>query len=123
MLLVGPPATGKSTLSTTRLPGYARVNRDTLKTPEKCLAAARKALAGGQSVVIDNTNARADARRPYIELARSHSIPIRAFIMSCPREVSAHLNYFRERTAGIPHVPRVAVATFHKHYEVRLMAA
>ena len=45
ILMVGPPATGKSTLSK-RLEkeGYGRVNQDTLKTIQKCLAAAKSIL-------------------------------------------------------------------------------
>jgi bifunctional polynucleotide phosphatase/kinase len=32
--------------------GYTHVNRDTLKTPQKCLKAAEEALADGKSVVV-----------------------------------------------------------------------
>jgi hypothetical protein len=36
VLLVGPPASGKSTVAARWFAGYVRVNRDTLKTHEKC---------------------------------------------------------------------------------------
>jgi len=44
LLLVGPPASGKSTFSNKYLVpnGYERINRDTLKTVVKCKAAAKK---------------------------------------------------------------------------------
>lgn len=49
VLLIGPPASGKSTLCNTRFPlsaGYVRVNQDTLGTRPKCIAVAQAALAG-----------------------------------------------------------------------------
>ena len=32
------------------------INRDTLKTPAKCLKAANEALNAGKSIVVDSTN-------------------------------------------------------------------
>jgi bifunctional polynucleotide phosphatase/kinase len=46
------------------------INRDTLGTKEKCVKAAREALAQKQSVVIDNTNPDAASRALYV--LRSH---------------------------------------------------
>ena len=57
-MIVGPPASGKSTLARKYLAAknYVVVNRDTLKTQEKCLSHASNALKDGKSVVVDNTN-------------------------------------------------------------------
>ena len=46
VLLVGVPASGKSTFAKTYFvcEGYERINRDTLKTKEKCIKMAQKAL-------------------------------------------------------------------------------
>jgi bifunctional polynucleotide phosphatase/kinase len=56
VILVGYPASGKSTFAQFHLEseGYIRVNRDTLKSIEKCRKYARAALAQGQSVVVGN---------------------------------------------------------------------
>ncbi|CAM9862445.1 unnamed protein product, partial [Sphacelaria rigidula] len=56
VVLVGPPASGKSTLCKTRLPSHVRVNQDELSSLAKCKKAATAALKEGKSVVIDATN-------------------------------------------------------------------
>ena len=70
--MVGPPASGKSTFSERYLVphGYIRVNRDTLKTPAKCLAATKTAIKEGKNVVVDNTNPSDSARADYINEAK-----------------------------------------------------
>ncbi len=89
VVLIGPPASGKSTFWQNHLKNYVRVNRvnplliqllksnkifkDTLKTKEKCLKAAEEAINSGKNLVIDNTNPTSEDRRPYIELAKKHS--------------------------------------------------
>lgn len=72
VLFVGSPASGKSTYYKTFLEplGYVRVNQDLLKSRNACLARAREILKDGQSVCIDNTNARRDTRALWLELAK-----------------------------------------------------
>lgn len=71
IILCGFPASGKSTFAKTYLipKGYVHINRDTLKTPKKCLDATKAALGDGKSVVVDNTNPGTEARSPYIAAA------------------------------------------------------
>ena len=56
VIFVGSPGAGKSTFWQNYMPKYHRVNRDTLKTKEKCYKVADEQLTKGNSVVIDNTN-------------------------------------------------------------------
>ncbi|EFA83935.1 SAP DNA-binding domain-containing protein [Heterostelium album PN500] len=118
-LMVGWPASGKSTFSKNNFvtAGYAWVNRDTLKTPQMCLAFAEQQLKAGKSVVIDNTNPNKEARRPYIELARKYGIQVRCFMMKTDRETSYHNNYHRERTQGVKHIPSIGYAMYNKQFE------
>ena len=48
------------------------MNRDTLKTREKCLKVAEEAMVKGENVVIDNTNPAAKDRKDYIDLANKY---------------------------------------------------
>jgi bifunctional polynucleotide phosphatase/kinase len=86
VVLVGPPASGKSTLCTTLLSKYARVNQDVLKTKKKCLDTAAAFLASGKSVVVDATNKDVATRRDWIDLAASLSVPIRALVLDVTKD-------------------------------------
>ena len=56
VIFCGSPGAGKSTFWSNHMPRYERINRDTLKTKEKCFKVADEFLSKGKSVVIDNTN-------------------------------------------------------------------
>lgn len=73
VIFVGSPGSGKSTFWKNHLSSYERINRDTLKTKEKCLKVAEEAMKNGKNLVIDNTNPSAEDRKAYIQLAKSHS--------------------------------------------------
>jgi bifunctional polynucleotide phosphatase/kinase len=71
---------------------YTRVNRDTLKTKEKCLKVAEEEIKKGNSVVIDNTNPSAADRKIYIDLAIKYKIKVRCFYFDIPKDICFHLN-------------------------------
>lgn len=56
VIFCGSPGAGKSTFWKNYMPQYERVNRDTLKTKEKCYKVAEEHINNGKSVIIDNTN-------------------------------------------------------------------
>ncbi|RUS20191.1 polynucleotide kinase 3 phosphatase-domain-containing protein [Endogone sp. FLAS-F59071] len=97
VVLVGYPACGKSQFASRWLvpKGYVYVNQDTLKTKDKCVAAATKAVKEGKSVVIDNTNPDSVTRSAYIDLAKSHHIPARCFWFVAPEALARHNNAYR----------------------------
>jgi len=102
LIFVGQPASGKSSFAKKHLEpkGYVWVNRDTLKTPEKCLKACGQALESGKSVVIDNTSPEPAARASYINLAKKKGIPVRCFRFDLTRELANHLNFYREKVTN-----------------------
>ena len=121
VVMVGYPGSGKSFFTEKELEqrgGYTRVNRDTLKTKEKCLKVAEEALAAGHSVVIDNTNPDVEARAPYLALAKRYKVPVRAFVMQTTFDEAMHNNMFREVISNgeNEHVPSVVYYTFRKKY-------
>jgi len=121
VVMVGMPASGKSSFSKKYLvsQGYEWVNRDTLKTPEKCLKVAGTALENGKCVVIDNTNPDKASRAKYISLARKHNVPCRCFVMTTPRVLAEHLNAYRVTlSGGKTHlIPGVAYNVFEGKFE------
>lgn len=117
VVFCGFPAAGKSTFAKTHfLPhGYVHINRDQLKTKEKCVAKTLEALQSGRSVVVDNTNPSVEVRALYIAAARQFGVPVRCLQFVTALEVAQHLNMFREKlTQGEhKHVPRSA--QHHQH--------
>lgn len=118
MVVVGRPASGKSTLRERFFApkGYVAVNRDTLGTQSKCLKVTEDALAEGKSVIVDNTNPSKAVRKPYIDLAKKFGVPARCIYLCAPPELCDHLNYYRQiQTKGVRRrVPDVGVRVYQK---------
>jgi len=119
ILLVGAPASGKSTFTKKHLvpKGYFHVNQDTLKTKEKCLQATKEALEEGKSVVVDNTNPSADVRAKYLSLAKKKKISTRCYHLQASPLLIEHLNLYRESQAGTKRVPRIAYNVYKSNFE------
>ncbi|KAK3591259.1 hypothetical protein CHS0354_010624 [Potamilus streckersoni] len=121
IILVGPPASGKSTFRKRHLEphGYVAINRDTLGTMSKCIKAAKDALSKGSSVVVDNTNPSADARSAFVKLGEEMGVACRCFWMATPIELAKHLNLVRQnQTNGeVRRIPDVAYNVYKKNYQ------
>lgn len=121
VVMVGYPGSGKSYFTVQELEGkggYTRVNRDTLKTKEKCVKVADEALGNGKSVVIDNTNPDVDSRADYLFLAKKHKVPARCFVMQTTFDEAMHNNMFREviTNGENAHVPTMVYHMFKKKF-------
>ncbi|PVD23837.1 hypothetical protein C0Q70_17111 [Pomacea canaliculata] len=121
LVLVGVPASGKSTFSKQYFQpnGYVSVNRDTLGTVQKCLKVAREALDSGKSVVVDNTNPSRSARGAFLELAKEFGVPCRCFWLQTSLALAHHLNLVRQNQTdgGVRRVPDVGYNMFKKNFE------
>ncbi|ELU14683.1 hypothetical protein CAPTEDRAFT_176929 [Capitella teleta] len=100
IVMVGSPASGKSHFAMKHLisKGYVHVNRDSLKTWQKCVSTTRDALSRGKSVVVDNTNPDTESRARYLEVAKKAGVPSRCFLMSSSPTHCKHNERFREMT-------------------------
>ncbi|XP_076814594.1 bifunctional polynucleotide phosphatase/kinase-like [Clavelina lepadiformis] len=119
VILVGYPASGKSTFVARHLlpSGYIHINRDKLKTWQKCVSLCNSSLAGGKSVVIDNTNPDLESRQRYISCAKSRGCQCRCFVMQATLDHAMHNNRFRE-LSGSPHdvVPKMILYSYRKKF-------
>jgi histidinol-phosphate phosphatase family protein len=79
VLVLGYPASGKSSVAREHFSTYRRINRDALgdKTLDDLVPYAEKALDEGASVVLDNTYATRSARASIVDLARRRGVPVR----------------------------------------------
>src|SRR5262245_65984309 len=89
--------------------------RNVRRRGEHQLALVDRALLGGRSVAVDNTNpARAD-RAPLIAAARAHGARVIAYLLLTPVRDSLARNRARE---GRTRVPAVAVHSIAKRLEI-----
>jgi len=44
-------------------------------------------------------------------------VPARCFYFQTPEKLAKHMNYYRERTAGVAHVPRIGYAVYKKNFK------
>lgn len=116
VLMVGPPASTKSTYCTKTLPDYAVVNQDTLKTAAKCVKECERLLQDGFSVVIDNCNATKEARKKFVDLANTYEKSVACIFVNIPKTVSLHMNAYRSQTSD-KRIPDIAIHKFYKSLE------
>jgi bifunctional polynucleotide phosphatase/kinase len=119
VVFVGFPGCGKSTFFARKLAphGYERINRDSMRTVERCMSNAVALLSQGKSVAIDNTNPSIEDRARFIKLARERKVPVRAFVMQHTEALANHMNILRSRLGIVPRVSSVAYNIFKSRYQ------
>ncbi|ETN07535.1 polynucleotide kinase 3'-phosphatase [Phytophthora nicotianae INRA-310] len=115
VVLVGPPASGKSFFSKTYLSSYVVVSQDEQRTAANCKKKCLEAIEKKNSVVIDNTNRDPRSRKEWIAIAKEKNLPIRCFVMDVDKPLSMHLNTFRLLTEQ-KKIPDVAIHGFFKNF-------
>jgi len=124
VILVGLPASGKSTFFRERFAGthdhvskdLLRNNRQPQRRQQQLIA---ESLASGRSVVVDNTNPGVAVRAPLIAIARQHGADVVGYFFVT--EAGDALRRNRAR-GGRERVPDVAIFTVRKRLEPPTMA-
>jgi predicted kinase len=124
VILVGLPAAGKSTFYRERFAGtHDHVSKDLLRNNRKPQQRQEQliaeSLAGGRSVVVDNTNPSAGVRAPIIRLARQYGALVTGYYFPTDAADALRRNRVRE---GRSRVPAVAIFTTRKHLEPPALA-
>ena len=120
VILIGLPASGKSTFYRERFEGtHALVSMDAMRhqrqpqrRQEQLIDAT---LAAGRSVVVDNTNPRAADRAAIITAARRHGAEVAGYFFPTEARDALRRNRARE---GRARVPDVAIFATRKRLEV-----
>ena len=119
VIMCGAPGSGKSTFCANYLPTHVRVNRDTLKTKQKCYKVAEQNMQQGKSVVIDNTNPTKQDRKYFIDLAKKYNYKLRCFQMLTQKDVCFHNDYQRVANDQRKHLSgkagSIPIHTFFKY--------
>lgn len=116
VIMVGLPGAGKSTYARRRYPAYEYVSKDACPPSARNKqarqdAALRAALAGGRSVVVDNTHPTPVERATVIAVARAFGARvIGIYVDATPRQAVAR----NEQRSGRGKVPKVAIFTCAK---------
>ena len=124
VILVGLPASGKSTFFRRRFAGtHDHVSKDLMRhtrqpqrRQEQLIA---ESLAAGRSVVVDNTNPSASVRAPLIALARKHAAEVVGYFFVTEAPDALRRNRAR---SGRERVPDVAIFTVRKRLEPPAMS-
>ena len=116
VILIGLPASGKTTFFRQRFAGthdhiskdLLRNNRKSQRRQEHLIA---ESLASGRSVVVDNTNPSAVVRAPLIAIARKHGAQVSGYLFLTEAGDALRRNRARQ---GSERVPDVAIFTVRK---------
>jgi putative nucleotidyltransferase with HDIG domain len=125
-LLIGAPASGKSTyrnsLTNSTVICMDDIRKELCGNPndqsknqlvfDRCLKDLSKAIKAGENVVLDNTNFSRKMRKMFLEVARNHGCQINAVYWDLPIETLLKRNLEREKA-----VPEDVVWRFYKNLE------
>ena len=114
VILVGFPASGKTTVAKT-LTGHHRVDGDLFKTVPGMLKDARAHVAAS-SIVFDCTGSTKKKRAEFIQFAKDHGLPVRILWVTTSMETSMEQNKERAYRNGA-YVPPVAFYVYRKNLE------
>jgi bifunctional polynucleotide phosphatase/kinase len=113
IILVGPPASGKSTLAKRfhkELDAYV-ISKDKMKSNEKKFQKELEENISEKIIVLDATNSSAANRRIYINMYGNRG-KILCYYMNESRDLYKHINIYRERIGG-KRIPDVAINTYY----------
>lgn len=118
VFMVGPPASGKSYFSS-KLEDYVVINRDTLKTTNKCIKELKTNISQNKNIVIDCTNPSIKSRSTFIEHIPTDKYQIRCVVFDVPVSFVKHNNHYRYwlNECNTPLIPEIAYRMYYSNFE------
>jgi len=118
ILLIGSPASGKSTLCKTFFSSYKIINQDELKSLPNCKKELINTIENSEiSIVIDNTNRNIKTRKGWKDLILPYNIKIRYIYLDVPKELTLHINTYRSLVSD-KKIPKIAIYTYYKQLQI-----
>ena len=123
IILVGAPASGKSTLSKKLGSGYTILNNDEIKSKSKLKKRLEENCKLQKKIIIDNTNSKVSNRKEYLDIINKYykKTDICCIIMNINKDQSFFLNNFRCKINKEPRLPDVVIHSYFKYYEEPLI--
>jgi DNA 3'-phosphatase len=116
IVMVGMPASGKSTICNNYFDNYVYINKDS-QTPKQSDTLFYDAINYNKSVIIDNTNPSISDREYWIEPCVNNKYDIRIIYMDVGENVIKHLNLYRAISNDINKIPEIAFRMYKSVFE------
>lgn len=114
VIMIGYPASGKSTLIKKTLASYYRVDGDVFKNTKAMVKDAEKHL--DQSIVFDSTGGTKKRRAAFIAFAQKYDFKVRAIWLDIPMDVAMAQNIQRTLEGGT-NIPALAFYMYRSRFE------
>ena len=119
IMLVGAPASGKSTLAKKFKNDYNCISQDELKTKSKCLKKLEELCKEHKKIIIDNTNSKRKNRNEYMTIINKYyqKEEICCIVTNINKEQSFFLNNYRCKINKDKRLADVVIHSYFKYYE------
>ena len=117
ILMVGAPASGKTTISEKIFKDYKIISQDKLRSKKRCLDKTLKYLNKNKNIIIDNTNPDRTTRKEYLDLANKYDYNKIIINYDIPKDVVKYLNKYRAQTQNKKLIPDIVYNIFYKKFE------
>lgn len=116
IIMIGYPASGKSTIAQTVFSSYYTVSGDVHKTAKAMLKDAEKHVTTN-SIVFDSTAGTKAKRHEFLLFAKKHNLPIRAIWVTTSIDEAMERNKQRAAETKSAKIPDVAFYIYRKNFE------
>jgi bifunctional polynucleotide phosphatase/kinase len=118
ILLVSPPASGKSTFCEKYLPNHLRLSKDDYASPKLYKNAVKDAVNQDKPIVFDNTHATQKSRDEIISMLPKNA-EVLYLVRNIPKDIAMYLNRYRYYTTRneSKYLPDIAIHVWYKNYE------